>query len=246
MGRTLKYVQRGGHSASYYTRRYGLITSWALDEASGTMLDSVGGNNLTATNNPLAGAAKVGAASRQFVAASSPYGSIADNAALSAGDIDFWVAAWALLDGGGGTAKTLVAKFNTSTPMREWQLSYNGTSSRFRFVVSPVANGTGETPVLANGFGAASNATWYYVMAYHDAVSNLLGISVNGGAFDTAAYSAGCFDGSAAFTIGGSAAPADYWDGRIDAVRFGKSPPLGIAALAPELRDYYYNGGNGR
>src|SRR3972149_4482135 len=84
----------------------------------------------------------------QFIAANSEYLSVADNAALSMGDVDFTLA-----------------------------------------------------------------GCWYFVTAYHNTAADLIGISVNDGAFNTAANTGGVQDGTADFEIGRYNI-ANYFNGR--------------------------------
>lgn len=114
-----------------------------------------------------------------------------------------------------------------------------GSTARFKLDVDSNGGGT-DTTVTANTFGAISAATWYFVVAWHDSVSNQIGISVNGTA-DTAAHSAGVFDGTGPFAIGARVnATSDYWDGLIDEFGFWRRVLSG--AEITEL----YNAGAGR
>ena len=73
------------------------IAFWKLGEASGTRVDSIGSNDLTDNNTVTQAAGKIGNCA-QFTAANSEYLSIADNAALSTGDIDFSIVFWVYFD----------------------------------------------------------------------------------------------------------------------------------------------------
>lgn len=177
----------------------------------------------------------------QFTAASSQYLSIADNAALSTGDVDFWVTGWAYLDNS-GSARTLASKFKFGgSNDREWCVDLSGAGGA-RLLVS----GDGITAATLTHSVSISATTWYFVIACHDSVNNTISISVNGSAFESQAHSVGSFDGIGQFNIGArDNGTGNYMDGRIANVCFGKSPPLGIAALAATIRDTLYNGGNG-
>src|SRR5690348_11404000 len=65
-----------------------LVGYWKLDEASGSRADSAGANTLT-DNNTVAGLAGLISNAGDFERDNSESLSIADNAALSMGDIDF-------------------------------------------------------------------------------------------------------------------------------------------------------------
>lgn len=211
-----------------------MISFWELEEASGNRADSHGSNTLTDNNTVTQQAGKVGNAA-EFVAANSEYLSRASNASLQVGDIDFSFAFWVRL-ANVATSQILVAKY---FPTANFQYRFDIASSRFRFLVSN--DGSSLASVTANTFGAPSNDTWYFVMGWHDASGNTINISVNNGAADSTAHSTGVFStGTAAFTIGASAAPATYTTGRIDQVIFSKR--LWVANEKASI----YNGGNGR
>jgi hypothetical protein len=70
-----------------------LVAYWRLDEASGNATDTKGSSTLTDNNTVTSAAGKI-STSRQFTAANSEFLSIADNAALSTGNIDFWIGGW--------------------------------------------------------------------------------------------------------------------------------------------------------
>ncbi len=178
----------------------------------------------------------------KFVAASSQYLNIADNASLSIGNVDAWGVAWVYADSLGAD-RVIMGQFGIAGN-RAFELRYRTTGSQFNFVA--YADGTTVTQLGATTFGTPTTATWYFVMWYHDSVADVIGISVNGGAFDTVALVGGIFDSSAQFTLGAENGTTDFWNGRIDSVAFGKNPVGGIAALATTIRDSLYNGGLGK
>lgn len=196
-----------------------LIAWWKLEEASGTRVDSVGGNNLTDNNTVTSAVGVVGNAA-SFAKASNESLSIPDNIALSTGDIDFMCTYWVKQ-----TSKTSemvhVGKYTTTGNQREWLVEYSVATDRFIFIVS--SNGTAFTLHTASSLGSPVNGTWYFVAVWHDAVNNTLNIQVNNGTVDSVAYSGGVFNSTSSFRIGdrnaGSALP---FDGQIDEVRFYK------------------------
>jgi hypothetical protein len=192
-------------------------------------------NNLTDNNTVTQASTKTNAA--QFTNASSQYLSITDNAALSAGDIDFSVSAWVYLDSNGAN-RTIVHKgSNVSNGNYEYFLFYYSTTNRFRWAVS--ASGGAEATLDANSLGAPATGTWYYIVAWHDATANTISIQVNNGTVDSTSYSSGSQDSSQAFNIGRANGSGFYWDGRIDAVGFWKR------TLSSTERAQLYNGGRG-
>ena len=216
-----------------------LIAYWTLDEASGNAIDAHGSNDLTETSGTIdAASGKVGGA-RDFEAGDTEWFEIADNTDLSTGDIDFTFACWV-------RAETL-ASFpciaqkgwsGLASADREWVLYYNTTSSRF---VMEKGAGTAAVSVTASNFGAASTATGYFVVIYHDSVNDIIGISVNAGTPNTTSTSTGVNNGNRAFVLGASTVGQSlYWDGVIDEAGFWKR------VLTSDERTELYNIGNGR
>src|SRR3990167_3362462 len=152
--------------------------------------------------------------STQFTAVDLEYLSIADNAALSMGDIDFTIAGLVYLDTTPASGATMGILGKWAAGNLEYRLYVDNTAGtiRFKFDVRDTGDTT-TTTVTATTFGEPSTATWYFVVIYHNATTNLIGISVNNGAFDTAATTGGVRDGTAAFEIGRHTA-GNYLNGR--------------------------------
>ena len=214
-----------------------LISVWELDEASGNALDSHGSNDLAeagGTIPPASGPAGLGGA-RDFEAGDTEHLTLADNADLSTGDVDFAVAAWGNLESK-GASRDLVAKWAAGD--QEYLLGYSTGSDRWYFAVSTDGNDT--VSVTATAAGSPSLATWYHVVGWHDSVNNQLGISVNAGTAETAAHSGGVRDGARQFTIGGRTATSstNSWDGLISQVAFWK----GRVPTSAERTEIYASG----
>ncbi|MBI2314953.1 hypothetical protein HYU93_02745 [Candidatus Daviesbacteria bacterium] len=226
-----------GWTASANSLGTNLNAFWKLDEASGTRSDPVGSNNLTDNNTVTQTTGKIGNAG-QFTAANSEYLSVADNANLRTGDIDFTISGWFYKDSSPTTILRAVGKYNTTGNLREYMIDWSGSSvNRFRFIVS--SDGITPVSVTANSLGAPSNSTWYFIVAWHDAAANTINIQVNNGTVDSAAHTTGIFTGAAPFTVGATGVPGEYWDGRIDAVGLWKR------VLSSSERTVLYNSGNG-
>lgn len=217
-----------------------LISYWSLEEASGSRADATAtGNTLTDNFTVTQQTGKI-ANCAQLTAANSEYLSRADNASLSTGNIDFSVAAWVYLDS--IVNGTIASKWVITGNQREYLLFYNNTdhapNNRFSLLVS--ATGTSTIGIVdATSFGAASTATWYFVVAWHDSVADTINICVNDGTVNSVAHTTGVFDGTGAFDIG-RIANLYFWNGRIDEVAFAKR-----VWTAAEIT-WMYNGGAGR
>ena len=201
------------------------------DEASGPHVDATGTVTAFTNNNTVLGSpGQIGNAA-DLVAASSQSLSHADVAALRGGDHDWAWSAWVNL-----TTKTVTRSFVTKRLLTdyEYQLYYSSAADRFGIYCNGV-------DLRATAFGAPATATWYYVYAQYNAVGNLLGISVNGGAIATAALASG---GSA--TAGPVSVGIDTtlypMDGAIDELKFWSARTL----TAAEIAEDYANGVAGR
>lgn len=214
-----------------------LVAYWKLDEASGSRADSQGTNTLT-DNNTVTSAAGIISNAAQFTSANSEYLDIADNAALSMGNFDFAMWAWAYLDTK-VASRSVLAKISAvgNAAGYEYDFLYSSGPDRFRFGVS---DGTTITLVAADNLGSPSTATWYFISVYHDAAANTIGISVNNGATNTAAHTTGVQNLTNRFSLGRAGEfNGQYWNGRIDEVGIRKQ--LLTAAEQTSL----YNAGAG-
>lgn len=220
-----------------------LIAYYKLDEASGTRVDSVGSNDLTDNNTVTQAAGKVGNAG-QFTAANIEYLSLADNADMSTGDIDFTIACWVYMDSKPGKAG-IAGKYELNdSSLREWNMNFRqGAVDRFEFTIYKTDNTS--VGVRANNFGAPSTGTWYFIVAWHDSVANTINMQVDNGAIDSTT-TAGLLisDTAATFGVGardvsGASAGDSPWDGRIDEFGFWKK------VLSSEEKTDLYNKGRG-
>jgi len=215
-----------------------LSAYWALDEASGAAVDSLGPNFLNEKDGTIDSAAGVLNTGRDFELVDTEYFSRADNPDFSTGDIDFTWSLWVKPESVGQNM-WLIQKANPPQSLADYEyllllVANAGNAPRFR-----VGNGSIYANVTANTTLSAGN--WYHIVAWHDAANDEIGISVNGSAV-TAAYTAGGQDTSGHLVVGASLlnnTPGNYFDGVIDEVGFWKRvlSPQEIAAL--------YNNGNG-
>lgn len=180
-----------------------------------------------------------------FAAASSQYLSVASNATLQTGDVDFWVAGWVYL-ADKSDYRVFVSKWDGTGSDSEYLLQYNQPSDRFEFKVRNAAD-SADASVFADTLGSPSAGAWYFVLAWHDSAGNQIAVAVNGGAADAASHSGGVRSATVPFALGANAGASffGYLNGRLDSVAFGKSPPGGIAAVISTIASRLYNGGAG-
>jgi hypothetical protein len=227
-----------------YAARYGLVEYFSLDnDGSGgvSLVGSHNGNVLTNTGAAPLGTGKIGGAVQ--LNGTNQHLSLADSAAFSTGDVDHWLSAWFLADVlTAATFPNIAGKSSSTIGSHEYALQATASTGTLSFFTGGSAQKTATTTATFTAGG------YHFGMGYYDAVGDLVGVSLDGGAFVTAA-TAGVAppDSSSAFRIGGRGPTPDrLWPGRIDSVCFGKAPALGIAALATEIRDYLWNAGAGR
>jgi hypothetical protein len=216
-----------------------LVAYWSLDEASGNAIDAHDDNDLTETSGTIAATTGKVSGCRDFEAGDTEYFAIAHNADLSTGDINFTFAAWVNPESLVTFPIILGKGWGTSDVGAQYAMFYDTDAGKFAFGVA--FNTTSSLLVRSFEFGGGSAGNWYFVVGWHDADNNQIGISVNAVTADLEAHSAGVHSGGTElFSIGASVPQALYWDGLIDEVGFWKR------VLTSEERTELYNSGNGR
>jgi hypothetical protein len=214
-----------------------LIAHYTLNEASGTRNDSHSANHLSAVNTPTSNPGKIGDAV-QLTKTDNDYLTLADNADMSTGNINFSGIVWVYLDSKPASLMVIASKDGVTTTTREWLLYWDNTVDRFKFQTGRSGSTTTD-PVTATTFGAPSLSTWYMIAFGHNADTGQVWISVNDGAVDYASRTTGPPDGNSAFRIGELGNTAGLcWNGRIDLFSFYKKN-----LTAPEVTQHYAGGG---
>jgi hypothetical protein len=214
-----------------------LVSYWKLDEASGDALDAHGSNTLAAVNAPGSAAGKINTGRTFGGNASGQKFTIADNASLSMGDLDFTISAWVKLESKpAGNAMNVVAKRNLGGGNLEYWLRWLNTTDRFQFVVTP--DGSTQTIVTADFLGPPSLGAWYHLVCWHDSAGDQILLQVNNGMVSHIAHGSGVFNGASDFWMGDSNT-AEVWDGVLDEIGIWKR------VLLPSERSALYNGGAG-
>lgn len=207
-----------------------LISYWELDEASGTRADAHDDNDLTDNNTVTSATGKVGDAA-DFERDNSEFLSIADNADVSTGDIDFTWALWVRPETLPAAAMAVLSKDNGSV----WEYEiYISSTGAVRFYVE---NGGSSEEVTTPDI-TASNGTWLFIVAWHDATNNQLAIQVDNGTPVAESYAGGVADTDNGLYFGAESGGV-YFDGLIDQVGFWKR------VLTTDERTALYNSGNG-
>jgi hypothetical protein len=184
------------------------------------------------------GAAQFALSSGQFLQIISP----GDGLRVGAGDL--LCACWVRHDSFAGTSMHYFRKYSAISPAKiNYHLFWSSASNRFRLRLDNDAGGF--QVVDANAFGAPSAGVWYFVAGYYDRSRSVIGISVNGGTANEAAFPGTPLDDTDRFTVGaaytGTTGDA-FHDGAIDQLVVCKGTDLDLPALIAHL----YNGGAGR
>ncbi len=158
---------------------------------------------------------------------------IADNADLSMGDIDFFIAGWFTFES--LTADNgLLSKWSAVGANNEYMLYRAQGSNRLSWIL---ASGAGDDSVAANTFGALATDAEYFVIAWHIAGTSEFGIQVNDTAPDTDVCAINPQDGPTDFVIGDLEALTKPHDGLAKACGVWK------AECTAALRESLYNDG---
>lgn len=209
-----------------------LISWWALEETSGTRVDSHGSNDLTDVNTVGSAAGKVSTAA-SLTRANQERLTHADNSDLSVGSVDFTLGAWVNATSFSGSSfSAIVTKWPSS--YTEYALYVNTSSVIvFRPGSLGVSDLTGDT---------LSTSTWYFVVAWYDTSAELAYLQVNNGVpVSASTTSKNPVDSTGVFAIGAfDASPNDAWNGLIDEAFFFKR------VLTADERTWLYNSGAGR
>ena len=212
-----------------------LVAWWDLEEESGVRYDAHGSNDLT-DNNTVLYAAGVISNAADFTAANTEYLSIADNSDLSSGDVDMTLACWVNADSLASNP-SIFGKW-VGPAKKEYYLRYTTDAGLNRYDWYWSTDCLATANVAANTLGLPSTGTWYYLIAWHDSVSDTISIMVNDGAADSTAAAGGC-DQDHSFQMAALDGLAN-WDGQIDICAVWKR------TLTAAEKTWLYNSGNGR
>lgn len=218
--------------------RRGLVSYWPLDEASGTRRDVRDAGNVLTDNNTVTGVAGPSVnlpLASDFVAANTEYLSHVPHQSLSMGPgMRATFAGWVLINTASSTVQTFLSIWAAGG-----QRAYVVRTLSSRYSAAVTADGTTAVTVSADTFGVPPTATWHFLVVIY--TGGILGISVNGGAFNTVAHTGDIIGTTVvtAFEIGRANSNGQYLNGSMCAWGLWDRalPNREIAAL--------YNGGLG-
>ena len=196
--------------------------------------DQVGANDLADTGT-VGSAAGMFSNAADFEESSTDTLTLADNATISTGDIDFMLRCWIKIESLAATG-TIIIKGDTVTTTCDYTIYVDSAGNLNFRVMNPGASAFTTVTWSA----ALSTATWYLVHAWHDATGNVIGIAVNAGTAVTQAFTEGVRDSAETFALGGEPGGGRYYDGLIDDALLMKN-----AFLDATERTEDYNSGTG-
>lgn len=210
---------------------------WKMDEASGNRLDSIGSNHLIPTGTPAQIAGKVGNAVRFPGSGTTVLSAPAASPLDGGGDVSLTIALWIRLNSKANSRNFLGKGTGTIATALEYRFRYDQPVDRFRWQVSRTA---AVTTVDADTLGSPSTGVWYFVVCYHNAAEDRIGIRVNAGTADTAVHGGtGIHTTAAEFQVGNFTGIASA-DADIDELGLWR------VALSDAHISSLYNSGNGR
>jgi hypothetical protein len=188
-----------------------LVFHFKMNEASGSALDSFGSNNLTDNGSVGSAAGQVGNA-RSFSAASTQYFDLADNDAISTGDIDFtYFAGFYITD---ETANRPILRKGNSSYDECIILYQSGPDNLIAFMKDLGANVVSSGTITGNA--------WHSVFVWYDSTADTWNMKVDGvSSTPTTGVAGGNTSTPGPLEIGRSTGPT-YFNGRIDQVMMWK------------------------
>lgn len=207
-----------------------LAACWSMNEVSGSRADSSANAYTLTDNNTVASTTgKVGNAA-SFIRENSERLSIADNANLSGGSVDLYIAGW-VRKPSFAAAQAIVGKVSGST--YEYEMYFSAAKPSMYKDPNAVSSTWGSD---------LSTNTWYFVEFYHNTTADVIAVSVNRGTDVTTSTATNINDTAGAFWVGGnpSGAGVEYYTGEIDELIVYRRIPTNLE------RNWLYNSGNGR
>ncbi len=201
----------------------GLVSVWKMDETAGIRKDSFGENHLVPfsgvsyvysdpTNNGI-NAAHFNHSGNQGLTKNS-------NSSLQIGNFDFTITTWVRFNSynSGPSSAAFVTKLDDT--FYEYNLYYYTAGSQVYWDVAEDNN----TRLAEIGGPALSLNTWYFIVAWHDSVNDVVGLQVNNGTVFTATTTGGIpRTSTGVFNIGNRSNGSDpnlAFDGDIDETVF--------------------------
>jgi Concanavalin A-like lectin/glucanases superfamily len=222
------YGGEGGAVSSTASLNGNLISFWKLDDTS----DAIGTNTLTNNNSVTFVAGQIGNAAH-FIAANSQRLTVANNASLQVGGVDFSLSFWITSDF--ASVYVPVARL----------LNGGSSGDYYCYVNNPgiphfgIWDGNGNSGLDLVGTGLTANVYHHIVLTYVNATQTA-SIYVDNGSPVTGVSSVNTTNSVTEFSLGGFSGGGDYLNGDMDCVGFWQGRALVAADVAA-----LWNGGLG-
>lgn len=212
-----------------------MVASFGLTGADSATFDDSGNAYLLTASSAVSTAAGVDAATDAVSLASNYMGRTSPEAAFKIEDSEFVIAGWVYFSNTGGTYPRLgIGDPGASGGSYSFYPSRDGN---WYFSARNAANSS--FAAVTKSMPAVASVGWHFVMCYHDPAANTLGMSIDGGAFTTAALSGGVYSGTGAFRI-----IDNTFTGRVQGWHIWKGSGVVATLTAAANLAYLYNSGS--
>lgn len=175
----------------------------------------------------------------RFTRTNSEYFSVADSAILNfSGDKSFTLVGWMRpVTNTAGEFIAVIGKWSGTAGAQQYLLGWRGSTNRFSMLVNNGASVVAADPNIT----ALVNGTNYFVVGYHDAAGNVIGVSAQNATRTTAAQAGNLQASTQAVEIGRSNSTAIHY---ADAVM--QSVAVFNSVITTTEQTWLYNAGAGR
>lgn len=223
-------------ATSYRYLLSNLVASYDLTDAAGNRFDDSGnGYFLTEESSAVSTAAGVDSGTTAASLASNYLQRTTPEAGFKPEDAEFVIAGWVYFANTNGSYPRLgIGDPGASGGQYSFYPSRDGN---WYWTLRNSAN-SGFAAVTKT-MPAVASVGWHYVMCYHDPAANLIGMSVDGGAFTTASLSGGAYTGGTnAFRM-----VDNSFTGRLQGWNIWKGSGVVAAVTSAASRAWLYNSG---
>lgn len=225
----------GPAAVSYRYLLTNLVASYDMADASGTRFDDSGNGYSLSESSAVSTAAGVDSGTTAASLASNYLQRTSPEAGFKPEDSEFVIAGWVYFSNTNGTYPRLgIGDPGASGGQFAFYPSRDGN---WYWALRNSANS--GFPAVTKSMPAVASVGWHFVMCYHDPAANLIGMSVDGGAFTTATLSGGAYTGgTSAFRMIDAS-----FTGRLQGWNIWKGSGVIAAVTSADSLEWLYNSG---